>query len=548
MLRVAYRAFLATAVALIAVFQLRPYIAYSPEQLTAVGLVIDDAFFYSTIAENFQQLSLLTFDGVMTTTGVQPLLMVIQIGLVELLPQVDGLTLLMWVSVVSYLLFAFLTVWYVARGTRSAMLAATAVAAMLLLNAGFQRLVIKGLETPLMLLAVIVTLNAVDFAMQHRRTPPEQFNAWLALPLAITAVLCFFARTDLFAVVIVIGIWTALAGQRRPDIRASLLYCAVAAAAIIPYLTFNWLTQGSIMPISGAVKLHYMHSFYPTLSDYWRSNEWVGYMAAFARVLPLPDNLSYALAYPALLLAAYGVWRKRRALLFPTSIRLLTLVILVHIFTMQLVYREIRSYTAYYFAIELLWLVLVAGLFVAQRVSTFNGSSVRRAAALTTAAGAAILLLFQWQMVPVEPQEYWVQRLKLAQDIRQLVPESQPVGAFWPGALAHFSDRAIVPLDGVAGSREYFEAYVVPQRELVYLEDNQIRYLAIYLNEPVSDLLLSHTPPAVDEWSMLGERRLWELRDTPMKVLSLRTIAGTDGGWYLLELDYDGRVPASLVE
>lgn len=548
MLRVAYRALLATAVALIAAFQLWPYLTRSPEQLTALGLVIDDAFFYSTIADNFHQLSLLTFDGTMTTTGVQPLLMLIQIGLVGLFPQVDGLTLLMSVSVVSYVLLTLLTVWYVASGTRSAMLAATAVAALLLLNAGFQRLVVKGLETPLMLLAVITTLYVIDFAAQHRRRHPEQLNTWLAIPLAITAVLCFFARTDLFAIVIVIGIWMALSGGPRPIYPTLLLYFGVAAAAIIPYLTFNWVTQGSIMPISGAVKLHYMHSFYPTLADYVHSNEWVGYMAAFGRVLPLPDKPSYALAYPVLFLAAYAVWRRRRVALFPTSIRLLTLVAIIHILTMQLVYREIRSYTAYYFAIELLWLVLVAGLCAAQRVSTFNASSLRWAAAVTTAVVATILLLLQWQVNPVEPQEFWVQRLNLSEDIRQIVPESQAVGAFWPGALAHFSDRTIVPLDGVAGSRAYFEAYVVPQRELAYLTDHQIRYLAIYLNEPLSSLLLSSTPPAVNEWSMLGQRRLWELRNTPMKVLSLRAIAGTDGGWYLLELNHNGRTTTNLVE
>ncbi len=539
------RVLLAVGISVIAGMQLWHYVSWTPDQLTAVGLIIDDAFFYSVIARNFHEIGAITLDGTLPTNGFQPLWMVLQVGLTGLFPTADGLTLLMWASWTCYVLFSFLTIWYVARGPWVSMLLAATTATAMLLNSQFQRLVFKGLETTLMLLMVMITLHVIDFVARRQSTRSTSQQKWLAVPLAISAVLCFYTRTDLFWMVIVVGGWYMLRSKRPLTSAPNLIFWGIVVAMITPYLAYNAVTQGGLMPISGAVKLHYMQNFYPDLQSYLASDEWRGLITAFARMVPLPNNVAYVLAFPAVVIGTYVVWHFRSSLRFTTSIRLLTLAALAHIITMQLLYREVRNYTSYYFSFEILWLTLVGCLLVVQwsgtpvKIGQKRKLFMRRVLPISAACLAFLLAMYQWQTYRIELSDYWVQRINLAKDINQIVPEEERVGAFWPGTLAHFSERHIVPLDGIVSSRDYFESYVIPGREMAYLRENNITYVAIFLQEPLWKLMNHDSLPEIDDWSAIGVQRLWQTRDVPMDVLTARRIADSESGWYLLKLDFD---------
>ncbi|TET80004.1 hypothetical protein E3J38_06470, partial [candidate division TA06 bacterium] len=175
------------------------YLRWSPEKMVAHFFFSDDAFFYSVLARNFHEFGFLTLDGEMSTNGVQPLWMFVQIVLAKLFPNVGGVTLISASSWVCYVALAFAATWFVARGAPYTMcLSAFIVAGLTLLNVRFQSFVVNGLETPLTILVVLLTLFMIDrVAGNPIKSSPRQST--LAITgLAIFSSLCFFARTDLF--------------------------------------------------------------------------------------------------------------------------------------------------------------------------------------------------------------------------------------------------------------------------------------------------------------------------------------------------------------
>lgn len=51
------------------------------------------------------------------------------------------------------------------------------------------------------------------------------------------------------------------------------------------------------------------------------------------------------------------------------------------------------------------------------------------------------------------------------------------------------------------------------------------------------DSLLASESPLIMNWTRLGVRRIWEMRDSlDVRVLAARRVAKGEGGWCLLEL------------
>jgi hypothetical protein len=357
--------------------------------------------------------------------------------------------------------------------------------------------------------------------------------------LAMLASLVFFARTDWFWLPIVAGVWLAIA--ERPYRRNVLVYGAVVVLLVAPYLAYNLLTQGSLMPISGKVKLYYLETFYPTLERYLTSEEWRGYVAAVANTFQFEPKGTgtalVALGGPGIALALQGIYCARA---FSLGDRLLSISAVLHMVYMHLFYRELHPYTSYYFAPEVLWLVVTGASWLAYALTGEHKGQVQILAASRGLAAAVVALFCLAVAISFghgyEPglSSYWVQRVKLAEAIQRLVPEGERIGAFGPGCFAEFGDRTVIPLDGVVASNTYFETYVRTGTEIDYLAEREIRYLAIYLTGN-PDELLAGASPRIGSWSLLGVVRLWENRHLPMRVVAARQTNTQGTGWYLIE-------------
>jgi hypothetical protein len=358
--------------------------------------------------------------------------------------------------------------------------------------------------------------------------------------LGTLAALIFLARTDMFVVAFVVLAWL-IRRQRRLD-AAVIGFCAACALVVLPYLLWNYLSQQSVMPISGRVKLHYMSVFLPTLKDYLHSDEWQGSLAAFdsalnLRILPVRPAIRFPVIGALLLSGLGAICLARGTKRVPTSVKLFTVIVWIHLLFMHVAHRELRPYTSYYFAPAVLWLGVAATTSLGLRLGPHVSAAWMVRSALV--GGACALVALGWAANPYGAVPSWVQRVALAADIQRLIPADEKVAAFWPGCFAHFGGRSVVPSDGIIGSNAYFTRYVKSDREFEYLREKRVRYLVIRLfegdYERITDRGRAATPPRIRQWDNLGIRRLYENRHVVRRTMASRTTA--DGGWYLFELD-----------
>lgn len=201
---------------------------------------------------------------------------------------------------------------------------------------------------------------------QGEALPPGRIVA-----LGVLAALVFLARTDLFWLPLLVGLWL---WRRTPArLRGASLYGAAVAALSAPYLLYNLLGHGHLMPISDRAKLFYCQLAHPTLASYLQSQEWHAAIRAFSRPVAGPGIETWIAALIGLLLlglAVLSLTRRgglgRRAV----GLRLVGLALLLHLIFMHLVYRELRPVNAYYFAPAYVWAMLAVAAAVARRADS----------------------------------------------------------------------------------------------------------------------------------------------------------------------------------
>lgn len=539
---------LTVGVVLVTGIQLSHFLLWPPQALIAHGMIHDDAFFYSVLARNFKTYGFLTFDGLTATNGIQPLWMAIQILLSHLFSGIDEAVILIRASWVCYSLFAGLTMWWLASNIspKRSWVAGLIMTGLVLGNVQFQAFAVRGLETPVMLLTLIVALILID---QTAKIEPSKIGVGWATILAASTVFCFFARTNLFWIVLITGGWLVVR-QRRFGTAASA-YFGCVAMLVLPYLIFNLTTQSSIIPISGRVKLFYLDLFYPTWSEYYASDEWQGFLAAFTQTFFRSEPFNAILPSIIIVLSALAfcftlVWQKRSRPLFPVSIRILSLVAACHLIFMHVFYQEVRPYTSYYFAPEIIWLAAVFSYYgsgYALRSSKFlfasDWFSKKNVFQFVLSAfiiiGSMWVFFTAWVEHKPELDPRWQQRIKLAADIARLTPDEASVAAIWPGLFAQLSNKPIIPLDGIVSSNGYFEAYVKPGRQLDYVREKPHPYLAIYLPVPL-DKLPDVTSDQYEPWNLGLEEKLAN-EATEFEVIAFRPIIPKGAGWYLIKLE-----------
>jgi len=223
--------------------------------------------------------------------------------------------------------------------------------------------------------------------------------------------------------------------------------------------------------------------------------------------------LSYGLVLTGLGIAFSP--RGRREL--PDAYRLLGVLVALHLAYMQFVYREVRPYTSYYFAPELLFVVLS----VAAWLSTLRPRPGVVLMVVLLFAGSRAT----WGPLDLEPRKYWTQRLQISADLEDLA-KGAPVGSFWPGTLAGVTDLDVTPLDGVIGSQAYFEEAVKTGGEIDYALEHGLRYILVNGN-PKS--FMGKRKPKASRWSTTDLLKVWERRDR-------FRVAKRRGPWTILEV------------
>lgn len=500
---------------------------WSVRELTERGVAMDDSYFYAVLALNYDKVGYLTFDGTMPTNGVQPLWQWLIIGLHQVLPEVELMRSSFVANWLLYALFCWLVVRHTLRAsTDHGNTRAIVVALLLAFNPAFQAIVLRGMEVPLFLVAFAALLNLLERASQRWTT--SQASAGLVFALGALAATIFLARTDWFWVVPVGAIFVWKRTRRWALVG---LFGAAAGLIAAPYLMHNWAVHGHMMPISGRTKLMLLDLHVKSIVDYLQSNEWHG---IFAMVGGLFGAESLWLSIPLVVTLTFvGVRYFRVA---SPSVRFLLVGVACHTLFMQLVYREVRPYTRYYFSVE-----GVATAYVLAEVAALALTRLRRSVTPSNlvwscygATSAAMLVVGGATLAfhAADTRDKWVWRWQMAERLRAL-PGDEKVAAFWPGAFAYVSGRSVFPLDGIVGSEEYLDV-VRAGRELEYARRQGIDYVVV-ADLPPSDICASE-PPEISSWAELGKLRLWRDCAFVSRLVAKHGNPTKKDGWYLYEL------------
>lgn len=240
----------------------------------------DDAFYYFTVAKNFQPGMPINFDGVNATNGFHPLWQFLLIELFRLLPgqQAAQLTVVFAISVSLVLMGLVFTAWAVMELTKSFW-------APFWLIPGFYFIFfqvspaergltytysmwsfVNGLESPLTLffggiLFFLISKQFFEayegpFAEGAAEIAKHARYYWLN-HLGVGILLAFIVLSRLDDVFILPAFALALACTNEGIIRKiyrMLLICGPASIAIICYMAYNQITAGTLTPVSGQLK------------------------------------------------------------------------------------------------------------------------------------------------------------------------------------------------------------------------------------------------------------------------------------------------------
>jgi len=439
------------------------------ERLLVKGCFIDKAFFYSVTAKNFLKTGSLTFDNIQSTNGFEPLWMFVQVVLQYFFKEVSPTTILAYSTYFMYMLFVVLAIYPLIK--KDNYICLMLLSAVVILNPAFFYLAVRGVETPLMLVFIVLLVNTIP--------DNDGISAVRSSVLGVISGCLFLARTDMFwgAVVCLLVIW-------KSSIRNLSLYLFCCAVFVLPYLFFNIYKFDALIPISDRCRMFYVNLYYPNMLSYIRAGEWCGpsvlFIAVFLDRFLWRSFFRYkvyraALAYIPYILV-YGLFLKKIKKL-DAKTKVFGLATGLHLLSMSFFYRELRWTNAYYFIPEILFIVYFVG-------NTINELDiVSKNKPLFTIITLLFCITFSCVKFSVDYRlweiSWWKSRLDMAYFLKDNLKKEKNIAAIWAGTLSEFSGKNIVQLDGVIGSSEYFENYLKNGKELDFLREHNIRYVVV---------------------------------------------------------------------
>ncbi len=517
-------------------------------EVTSAGWLLDDAFFYAVIAEHLVSRGAMEFYPGMETNGYQPLWMALITAAHGLVPGLSALAWIRGLSVAAYLAFAALAMWVMTRDKEVGAWAAAGFSVFVLLQPSIQYWVLNGLETAVTL---VVFLGAMiqSWRVMERG---DDVGIWYVVALALLGVLCFLARTDLFVVSLVLAVWLL---RRLGWDKRVWIFGGVTAACVVPYLAFNWVKFGALVPLSGQAQQFYLSLYHGTLWEYLNSNQWHGVLVAFAQLIPFRSEDTGGVVVPLLeaavmvvpVGAGYAAFGKRRFLgegTLAQVFRLFAIIVGLHLLVMYGYHRGVRSFAAYYFAPTVMVTAMIVAYAVARRVKQWlkgrEENKERRYWAIGVGAAVALwLIVIASQTVEtfkVAPNPVWEPRVALSLQMDERADEEATIGAYWPGALAYFTKHELMPLDGVIASAEFQQEVMREQAALPYLCEHPSPMLTVYLNRRPETWAKSQEPPQIVEWSAAYKEEMWEFGMDRFEVVGFEAVRGDERGWYLLRV------------
>ena len=483
-------------------------------------VIIDDGFYYLQIAKNLARGLGSTFDGFNPTNGYHPLWVLALIPVFWLVPESPERAV--HLALALQVLLSSATTVLIFHTARLTLGRVGATAAPLLWLLVSHRLLLSGVDLSITSLFVVATSWAYGRWFQLNPSPAGRRH-YLSLGLLVG--MSFLARLDNCFFIVVIGASLVIREIRRGLTKNGLVRLFLFALPLLPfcvgYLGVNFRKFGSIMPVSGSIKIAWSHQLLDA-DPYYKS---YGLLAAKTVNFFWPfQRLRYPVAQYVLigcfgyLLILLILSRRKRPMasggepsfgLFMRTWRFLFIVGLLQYSYYALSFHSLVTYGyQWYYVTQPIIGALLIGLVIEKSARwigrqdhigrlRFRQDGTRRLAMLLAIAFLFAVAVHTIRQVAREVSAIREQGLVQQGGITWIRQHTDPeavIGAWNAGALGFFSGRRVVNLDGLVNSRGFYLNY--RERLCAYWDKIGLEYVADVLdleNGPAAASPLKYT-------------------------------------------------------
>jgi len=438
----------------------------------------DDSWFYLVIGRNISQGHGITFSRVMATNGFQPLWQAV-VALTLAVTRAFGLTSPLSearsVLVVGWLLLG-VAVWRLDVLLRRLKVpppaCALACLGVILYLGG--PLGTPGSEANLVVLLVVLAVTAtVGLVTSTSPTPVEAAGCGALLGLMVLGRL----DTGFVAIAAVTAVGLAGVAPVTERWRAVVIAGATSAVVVAPYLLWNLVRFGHLLPIAGAIKLDTRQLWFTRLSignTGWLLFALIAVLAAVALIGRCPTRAEAAafavpLAGGLMSSAIYFAWSPGR-------------------FTDLDWYRMPQLVAA----------AVLTGMAI-RRIAGWQPKLVTVGAPVLVALLIpALAFVMVDRRLDGPNRDFWHPVARFAQHMDSLVPTDQAVATVdYPGVIASFSGRRVVALDGLTGDYD-FQDELRDRGGSCALADRGVRWLVVDNSDRLLPVHPAHPTVAYD--------------------------------------------------
>jgi len=428
----------------------------------------DDTFYYLVTARNFLRLGVFTFDGSNPTNGFQPLWMGAVVTLFKLTGPDSALNLQIFaVNALEKLLLGAAVVvslaCYVYSSRRNQPWATGYLALLLVLLCPFYFVFDQGMETTLAVLLLLIVIHA--------------FLSDLYLLLGISLALLFLARLDT-AVFVAAPLVAWMVVKRRHGGKHCWLAIAIFMITFFAYVGVNLANTGHAVPISGALRssfpvIRWQGAFFIEPITLARMFGWVSLLRGI-NIVECAGLVILGLGLTAFARPAGDI--RNKLLVLGTIATLLVANLLMF-------QKWEKSIDPRYLAMPM----SVATMFAANAFAVAMQRIKSPVPAVLNALPVAVICVLLLAEAEAHGSRFHAYADRREDPIRQIfleigsvLPRDAVVAGTDVGALAFWTRRRVINLDGVINNFEYQE-YLRAGRLREYLREQGVTFLATAL-------------------------------------------------------------------
>lgn len=475
-------------------------IVFRSPQSCAILASIDDGFYYPKIAFNFSRSGVLTYDNVTRTNGFHPLWEAFLIPVFGVVKNPNTALKVVYL-LISVIIFAcayiFLKIFQQSGFCPEAILVSFGI---LFLNMRTFNLWFSMLESPLVLLFLAILILAYADGLANRRP----------LSFGFLAGLLFLARTDnvflvatLFVAMLLFTSEKSISSRFKRAIEFGLGAFLIA----LPYLAWNVLNFGHLLPVSGLRKIRPRINI-PTriwltikgFLDYWnfRLSYFLGLGCGIILIIEL-----VAFVVLALILIWLFSQRKASATSFVAKkFAPFWVAAGVHyVFIASFMSKEAVG-SFWYLVPE----IVTVSFFVGAIVSDFIGAVGRVLGKLIRFAILTLVVVLVFAQLAgythyLRKRNFVAEKIYLADFIRKNFPEDALFTMYDSGIVSFFSQRNFISANGLAGDYELARLAAAKDAFSRIIKRYGVDYVALVLPDSVvklySDKFIYQSKPVV---------------------------------------------------